>query len=744
MRKGYTLIELLATIVILAVIMIIAVPLVTNVLKYARKEIFRSSSFNIARSGEYTFANQYFFKNAKAELIFTYNEGIETSNVEGVSLEYDGEKPLFGNVVVSTDGRTAVSLHNGEFCSTKEFYENKVKVSEIPLEECVREMHLPTINLIGEKEVTIEVNTNYVEDGYVALTTMGVPTTSVVRTVYFEENSVTDVDISKLGTYVITYQVNEGVKMNLITRTVNVVDTTPPILLSPVFQPLTIADLDGFNIISSIGVIDNSLELITPTASGSIAKIPGTYYITVTATDSSGNATSEVIPINVIDIEAPVITLNGDEVIDMFYGGTYTELGATALDDSDLDVTANIVVTGSVNTNSVGTYFITYTVVDSTGNEASKTRTVNVNDNIAPAVTFNTNGNSTYAKMRTTTVNATDAHSGVASLYYVWTTSTLIPPANNINTVFANGASINTPALVTGNYYLWVKAVDNAGNTSITRSDAFNIDNTAPTITLVGLPSVTIALGATYTDQGATANDNINGNITASIVKTGSVNQNVSGTYTLYYNVVDSSGNVASQVTRVVVVNSRTEYRYRDLYESCDTCYQTCSSSTAASSSTTYSCSGGYSLSGSTCYASYYLTSSFSRIYTCVSGSWSNTSSDCTGNCNEACDSGYSNQGGYETSSNCPSGSCSPNWSTRSCTSNWRALCSSSVSANANTTYSCPGGYTLSGSTCYSYYNCNPYSCNCSSYWGNWSGWSTTAYSSSGSRQVETRQVTSI
>lgn len=742
--KGYTLIELLATIVILAVIMIIAVPIVNNVLKYARKEVFRSSSFNIAKSGEYAFANQYFFKDMNAELIFTYTDGVESSNVEGLSLEFNGEKPLFGNVVVSSDGKTAVSLHDGEFCSTKEFYDKKVKVTEVVKEECIREMHLPTISLIGNKELTIEINTAYVEEGYVALTTLGDIATDVVRKVFFNSTEVSDVDVSKLGTYIITYQVLENGKMNVITRTVNVVDTVAPQLLIPEFTPLTIGELASFNIVSSIGVIDNSLETIAPEASGSIAKIPGTYFITISATDSSGNSSERIVSINVIDVEAPVITLNGSSVIDMFYGETYTELGATAMDDSDLNVTSSIVITGAVNTSSVGTYFIIYTVTDSSGNESSRTRTVNVNDNIAPTVNFSINGNTVYGKARNTVVSATDAHSGVASLYYLWTTSATAPAGSSINNIFTNGATINTPALVTGGYYLWIKAIDHAANTNIIRSNVFNLDNTAPVITLVGPASTSINLGTAYADPGVTALDNINGNISASVVRTGSINQNVSGTYTLYYNVTDASGNVATQVTRTVVVNSRTEYRYRDLYESCDTCYQTCSNNQGAASSTNYSCPGGYTLNGTTCNASYNVYSTISRTYTCSSGSWSMTSSSCSGNCNAPCAGGYSGGTGGETSNNCPSGSCSTNGATRSCTSEWYGTCSSSVGASSSTTYSCPGGWTLNGSTCYSYYNCNPYSCNCSSYWGGWSSWSSTVYTASGSRQVETRQVTSI
>jgi hypothetical protein len=77
----------------------------------------------------------------------------------------------------------------------------------------------------------------------------------------------------------------------------------------------------------------------------------------------------------------------------------------------------------------------------------------------------------------------------------------------------------------------------------------------APVITLNGSATVNLTVGDSYADAGATASDNIDGDLTSSIVVTGSVNTNVSGTYTLTYNVSDAAGNTATPVSRVVNVN---------------------------------------------------------------------------------------------------------------------------------------------------------------------------------------------
>ena len=77
---------------------------------------------------------------------------------------------------------------------------------------------------------------------------------------------------------------------------------------------------------------------------------------------------------------------------------------------------------------------------------------------------------------------------------------------------------------------------------------------TLPVIALLGDDPVTIEVGDTYIDAGATATDNYDGDITSSIETVSPVNTDVVGVYTLTYNVTDANGNVAVEVTRTVNV----------------------------------------------------------------------------------------------------------------------------------------------------------------------------------------------
>ncbi len=83
------------------------------------------------------------------------------------------------------------------------------------------------------------------------------------------------------------------------------------------------------------------------------------------------------------------------------------------------------------------------------------------------------------------------------------------------------------------------------------------IDIIPPVITILGSNPVSIYIGDSYTDSGATASDNVDGDITNSIVTTNTVNTSIVGSYTVTYNVSDTASNLATQVVRVVNVLNR-------------------------------------------------------------------------------------------------------------------------------------------------------------------------------------------
>jgi hypothetical protein len=83
-------------------------------------------------------------------------------------------------------------------------------------------------------------------------------------------------------------------------------------------------------------------------------------------------------------------------------------------------------------------------------------------------------------------------------------------------------------------------------------------DAVPPVISLNGNASVNVPAGTAYTDAGASATDNIDGDVSRNIVVNNPVNSAVVGAYTVTYNVQDFAGNDAVQVTRTVSVTAAT------------------------------------------------------------------------------------------------------------------------------------------------------------------------------------------
>lgn len=91
-------------------------------------------------------------------------------------------------------------------------------------------------------------------------------------------------------------------------------------------------------------------------------------------------------PLPLRDTTPPVITITGDNPQVITTGSDYTELGATATDNLDGDVSGSIVINASdVNTNVAADYMVTYTVTDAAGNLSTVARTVRVENPPLPA-----------------------------------------------------------------------------------------------------------------------------------------------------------------------------------------------------------------------------------------------------------------------------------------------------------------------------------------------------------------------
>ncbi len=268
----------------------------------------------------------------------------------------------------------------------------------------------------------------------------------------------------------------------------------------------------------------------------------GSYVVTYDVADSSGNAAVQVTrTVDVVDTTVPVITLTGANPQTVEVGSPYVELGATATDNYDGDISGSIVIDASgVDTSTLGSYSVTYDVTDSSGNAAVKvTRTVDVVDTTIPVISLvganpqTIEVGSPYVELGAT---ATDNYDGDIS-----------------GSIVIDASGVDTSTL--GSYVVTYDVTDSQGNPAVQVARTVDVVDTGiPIITLLGSDPVTVEVGSPYVDAGATAWDALDGDLTASIVTVNPVNTAVVSTYVVTYDVTDSSGNPAVQVTRTVEV----------------------------------------------------------------------------------------------------------------------------------------------------------------------------------------------
>ena len=395
----------------------------------------------------------------------------------------------------------------------------------------------PIITLKGQQVMAIEEGMVYVEPGYTATDREDGDLTGNV--------TVTGtVDTSKIGAYSLYYDVvdrsgNQAVQQ---VRTVRVVDVTAPIITLTGSINMTVQANSAYADPGYAATDDYDGDLtgnVTVTGMVDVTRI-STYTLHYDVSDNSGNtAIQQTRTVHVVDVTSPTITLTDPTDMTIQINSTYADPGYMAADDYDGDLTASVIVTGTVDDTQIGTYTLYYDVSDSSGNTATQqVRTIHVVAATSPTITLSGSSTMTVSfgsEYSEPGYTATDPEDGDLTASVVVT------------------GTVNTAKI--GTYTLYYDVSDSFGNKAVQQNRTVRVaDMTPPTITLAGQTTMTVPVNTTYADPGYTATDNHDGDLTASVIVTGTVNATKIGTYTIYYNVVDSFGNNAIQQIRTVHV----------------------------------------------------------------------------------------------------------------------------------------------------------------------------------------------
>jgi len=388
----------------------------------------------------------------------------------------------------------------------------------------------PTITMIGSPSIQMAFGTSYVDPGATAMDEVDGAVQVLIEG---------QVNTSLPGDYTIRYLATDS-SNNSATPQVRNVKVLPPGDYEPPSIELigdSTIDLPHGQIFIDPGVIinDNVDEDLTPIIRGRVNNlVPGIYTLTYTARDRSGNQ-SRVLSRNVrvIDNTGPTIFMNGDPIIQLELGNVFIDPGATAMDEVDGSVPVRI--QGQVDTSKPGTYSLTYLSWDMSDNPATPaTRSVSVRDRIRP-------------KIRLLGLSKMEIPSGIP----------FIDPGAKATDNYDKDLSILTAGSVDvnqlGYYYVSYSTKDSSGNKAIPVIRLIKVvSDSPPMLTLIGQANLSINPGSVFIDPGVMAVDDRDP-LTAVNVS-GSVDTTTPGTYVLTYSAVDSSGNKAVPISRVVNV----------------------------------------------------------------------------------------------------------------------------------------------------------------------------------------------
>ena len=175
-QKGFTLVELLAVIVILAIILIIAVPSITNIIDNAQKDSLESS----ARVASSEALKSFLTNSTYGE--FYFQDGQEY-NINGDKLLLDNNNIESGYLLISNKGETALAFYDGQYCAIKNSDSEDILVIEVPSSECKTYSINPGFGLDTNGDGIID-NT---ENDYIVLGKNGVETENEVTSSAIEQ-----------------------------------------------------------------------------------------------------------------------------------------------------------------------------------------------------------------------------------------------------------------------------------------------------------------------------------------------------------------------------------------------------------------------------------------------------------------------------------------------------------------------------------------------------------------------------
>jgi len=289
MKKGFTLVELLAVIIILGAIFAITFPLVTDNIRKTEEKAFNLQKEQIIAAAKDMVIKEYVVIPDKQSITLYVGE-LKRKGLLPIKMINAKTK-----LTISNESNVVISRENNS-------YSYDVNIIDLEEESTENNENAPVIRLNGNYVEYVEINTEYVEKGGTAYSNTGSPLPLNSPQIKLNDNEVDEIATSQLGTYKLIYSVtdkNNGLTTTSI-RTVVVRDTIPPVIYFPEDNIVKVSELNGSYVEKGVYAIDNSNE-VDVTHVSSLSNVPGKHVILYTAKDPSGNTTNAKRVITVVN-----------------------------------------------------------------------------------------------------------------------------------------------------------------------------------------------------------------------------------------------------------------------------------------------------------------------------------------------------------------------------------------------------------------------------------------------------------
>ena len=280
-NKGFTLVELLGVIVLLGILGIVIIPKVGDSITNSKETALKTQEETIKKAA-------YDFLEDNTEFL----EENDTITIKLGVLKQKGYLPV--NI---KNPKTRKNISNESLITvTKIGGTYKISLALVDLENVTENIddNSPILVLNGDYIEYVEVNDLYEEKGAIAKSATGETIDNVSKQIKLNNVEKSSIDTSQLLTYNVIYSVTDSNGLTTsATRTVIVRDTKSPTITFPTETTLLADQVNGYSLTQSVSVIDNYDQNTSLTVNSGLSNRPGKYVVTYTATDSSGNVTTE-------------------------------------------------------------------------------------------------------------------------------------------------------------------------------------------------------------------------------------------------------------------------------------------------------------------------------------------------------------------------------------------------------------------------------------------------------------------